>query len=445
MLDPATRFHVRSGAVQGLLEGQWDGDAPASLGELFHSIASREVGDASARNAVARFCAVHGIAANGEVDAALWDEFARLLDRNLKAGFNQALLAKVPWKEVRKQAQGANAEKAAPTAKAKAKAKDDKIPRFSPALGKPIHPPFDEVFSPGKRGAKENARWFASRKLDGVRCLALVDVRISAERAEVLGVRFVSRTGNEFTSLSLLKAQLMALGDVLGFRDIVDRDTALRTEPGGVVKRLVLDGEVALMREKTAEEAQSGTHDWATPALADSDGVEDFNETVSWVRRLRDQVPDPRFFLFDVLTWSEVSSGQGERVFSQRMAEASALAEGLTAVLEQKGVAVPFVRALTQKEVKTRAAVEREVERAASKGWEGIILRADRGYKGKRRCVTLAEWHEGADSSQRRHLQVQAVARRRIYRRISRHFAPAPLGEQGIWRVRRVRERVDYA
>ncbi|WOO79809.1 uncharacterized protein LOC62_02G003325 [Vanrija pseudolonga] len=374
--DPSTRFGVKSGTVKEFLGGQWDGDAPASLSELFRSMAAREAGDPSARGAVANFCAAHGIVANGRVDEALWDEFARLLDRNLKAGFNQAFLSKVPWKEDGRKKKRAVTPTIVP-------ATDDGIPRFSCALGKPIHPPFDEVFSPGARAAKVHTRWFASRKLDGVRCLALVDVRVSTRRAEVLDVRFVSRSGNEFTSLGLLREQLMVLGDVPGFRKLVNRDTALRTESGGEVKRLVLDGEVALMRDKTPEEAQSSGGDWATPAMP-GDGVEDFNETVSWVRRLRDQVPDPRFFLFDVLTWSEVASGQGERVFSKRTAEAEALAVGLAEVLKTKGVDTPFVRALRQREVTARAEVEDFVERATREGWEGIILRADRGYKGKR-------------------------------------------------------------
>ncbi|KAL1409454.1 hypothetical protein Q8F55_003437 [Vanrija albida] len=412
--DPSLNFGVKSASMLDSLAAESDGAAaPESLAELLSTMAARRPGGPSARGMCAHFLAAHGVVENGRADPALWDEFARLLDRNMKAGFGPRLLHAVPWKG-----------EAAAVKKAVKKTPDvppTAIPPFACALGNSTSPPFKQMFDPGPRVTP--SRWFASRKLDGVRCLALVDVRLPEKgRPSIEDVKFVSRKCNEFTSLARLKEQLAHLADVEGLRELA-ADAPLYTVPGGVVTRLVLDGEVCVMRRMTSDEMSATTRAGPgdTGALADElwddiGLVEDFNRTVSQIKRVDQPIEHPRFYLFDALPWGEVLAGKGRRAFSERVPAFQGLAAGLAKVLEARGVLSPLVRALQQTEVTSADEVSGMVERAAREGWEGLMFRADKPYKGKRSNDVLKykQWQdaeytvESVDTSRQR-LSVNGV------------------------------------
>ena len=100
----------------------------------------------------------------------------------------------------------------------------------------------------------EHDTWFASRKLDGVRCLAIVDDEGKC--------RLYSRQGKEFTTLNKVRDAIEARG----------------------IKDIVLDGEICIM---------------------DEDGNENFQDVMKEIRRKDHTIDNPRFVMFDYLTKNE--------------------------------------------------------------------------------------------------------------------------------------------
>ena len=166
------------------------------------------------------------------------------------------------------------------------------------------------------------ATWCASRKLDGVRCLVVSD--------ENGKVTCFSRQGKIFGTLKLVEEAVEKLG----------------------LKEVVLDCEVCLMNE-------------------DSD---DFQGIMKLIRKKDFTIPNPVCKVFDFLSLEEFSSGASKRLLSERLKDLAERVPKDHKVLQR----------LPQTVVKTRSQYDELMEEAASKGWEGLILRKDAPYKGKR-------------------------------------------------------------
>lgn len=195
----------------------------------------------------------------------------------------------------------------------------------------------------------------ASRKYDGVRVVAMVDFVGGAVNA----VRFLSRQGNEFVSLSKLEEALRRLRvDNLPRKkryevDILEGpDGSPLPTPSGVKHRLILDGEVCVL----------------------VDGKEDFTASVSQIRR-QATMDSPTYLVFDALTWAEFSTAAGTRALSDRLADLRAITTSVSS---------PHLQAIEQEIIRDDAHLASLVARASERGWEGLILRADTGYRGKR-------------------------------------------------------------
>jgi DNA ligase-1 len=138
---------------------------------------------------------------------------------------------------------------------------------------------------------------------------------------------FYSRTGKVYTTLKLIKSEIYQLDPNL--------------------KGLVLDGEICI----------------------EKDGIEDFQGVLKEVRKKDHTMKNPRFFIFDCLTLEEFDSGTS------------------TVKLEDRLKRVPKIKhctILTQYIVKSHKEIEDMAEEAAEKGWEGIMIRKNDAYKGKR-------------------------------------------------------------
>jgi DNA ligase-1 len=130
----------------------------------------------------------------------------------------------------------------------------------------------------------------------------------------------------------------------------------------------------------------------AAALWVEEDGlVEDFPATTSEIRRMNHTIEHPAYFLFDVLSWGEVSAKGAlppplGRTFGERIADLKQLTQWLDADLERQHVKERFTRMLVQWEVKgeQQEGVQGMVHRAADEGWEGLIFRADKPYKGTR-------------------------------------------------------------
>ncbi|MDA8988689.1 hypothetical protein N9F93_00295 [bacterium] len=188
------------------------------------------------------------------------------------------------------------------------------IPTFDVALAKA----FDEKT---QKKVDWNDCWFVSRKLDGVRCLTVID-----ENGEP---KFFSRQGKEFLTLDNLKTDIKALG----------------------LKNTVLDGEVCIV---------------------DDNGDEDFAGIIKEIKRKDHTIKTPFYWMFDMLTMEEFSSKKSKSVFAERITN-----------LQRISKESYFIGVLDQWIGSDKVFSEMMAESKAG-GWEGLMLRKNETYKGKR-------------------------------------------------------------
>jgi len=196
------------------------------------------------------------------------------------------------------------------------KAIPDHIPEFSVALA--------DKYEPKLVDWKDG--WYVSRKIDGARCVAIVDSNGDAI--------FYSRTGKEFDTLGIVADGIKALG----------------------ITNVVFDGELCLV---------------------DDDGNEDFQGVMKQLKKKDHTIPNPSFKIFDMLTHDEFYSKKGEknRPYSIRY-------NNLREVMRDNTCACLSV--LGQELIKDDDHFAEWTKRGNDYGWEGVMLRADEPYKGKR-------------------------------------------------------------
>lgn len=191
------------------------------------------------------------------------------------------------------------------------------IPMFEVALAK-TYDPKDVDF--------ENETWYASRKLDGVRCLAVVDVEGKCT--------LYSRQGKEFTTLDKVKHAIEATGII----------------------NTVFDGEICIM---------------------DKDDNEDFQSVMKEIRRKDHQVGNPTFVLFDMIHKTDFDNNKSTEILSDRL-------HTLRSWLGPRHVTEDLLRYLDQAVVTGNEHFDMWTQMAADNNWEGFMLRKDIGYEGKR-------------------------------------------------------------
>jgi DNA ligase-1 len=196
------------------------------------------------------------------------------------------------------------------------KAIPDHIPEFSVALA--------DKYEPKLVDWKDG--WYVSRKIDGARCVAIVDSNGDTT--------FYSRTGKEFDTLGVVADGIKALG----------------------ITNVVFDGELCLV---------------------DDDGNEDFQGVMKQLKKKDHTIPNPSFKIFDMITHDEFYSKKGEknRPYSIRY-------NNLREVMRENTCACLSV--LGQELIKDDDHFQEWVKKAADYHWEGCMLRADEPYKGKR-------------------------------------------------------------
>ncbi len=183
-----------------------------------------------------------------------------------------------------------------------------------------------------------NDRWWVSRKLDGVRCLAITDGEGNC--------KLYSRMGKEFTTLNKVKEAIEATGII----------------------NSVFDGEICLV---------------------DEDGNEDFQGVMKQLRRKDHQIENPAFMIFDMLTRKEFEAEKSERKLYPRLII-------LKQWLRGKFIDESILRFTNQYLIRDQDHFEywNTVENKDS--WEGLMLRKDVGYEGKRtkNLVKVKKFHD---------------------------------------------------
>lgn len=167
----------------------------------------------------------------------------------------------------------------------------------------------------------DQGSWYISRKLDGVRCLCFVG------KSNVI---YRSRVGNEFTTLGKLTPIILS-----------------QFKEGDVI-----DGEVCIFNGKN----------------------EDFQAAMKVIRKNNYTIPEPRYKVFDLLTKSEFDRMESERTFKERHSMLKSRMATNTSEL---------IEVISQWRYSANK-LEKLVSVAEKKGWEGLIVRKDTSYEGKR-------------------------------------------------------------
>ena len=191
------------------------------------------------------------------------------------------------------------------------------IPEFNVALAQNYEPKLASF------GENVTEKWYASRKLDGVRCLAIVDVQGNC--------RLYSRMGKEFTTLDKVKQAIEATG----------------------VINTVFDGEICIL---------------------DKDGNEDFQSVMKEIRRKDHQIENPMFMMFDMLHISQFNNKKSTDTLGTRLHKLRSWQLGCENTL----------RCLDQSVITDERHFDKWAQMAGDNNWEGFMLRKDVGYEGKR-------------------------------------------------------------
>ena len=185
------------------------------------------------------------------------------------------------------------------------------IPTFDVALAMP----YDEKTK--KKVDFNNSPWFVSRKLDGIRCISIFD--------ETGKVKFYSRAGNEFLTLSVLATDLEKLNLV----------------------NTVIDGEICLV---------------------DESGKEDFQGIIKQIGRKDHTIQHPMYLAFDMLTISDFLTGESVETFLTRNDRL------MTTLANTK---LKYAAHLDQIAVTNEDQILELMITVREQGWEGLMLRKD--------------------------------------------------------------------
>lgn len=175
----------------------------------------------------------------------------------------------------------------------------------------------------------EKDEWFCSRKLDGLRCVVVIDSNGKID--------FYSRVGNPFTGLSNLVPKFSVLN----------------------IRSMVFDGELCIV---------------------DQNGNENFQECVSQMRRKNHTIEHPVFFAFDCITYDEFFEGKSNNKFDIRQKN---LAEKLS------GADSSYIKILAHHIIENEENFLKRSDEASENKWEGLIIRKNIAYEAKRSSNVL--------------------------------------------------------
>ena len=190
------------------------------------------------------------------------------------------------------------------------------IPTFSVALAKEYDGKCDW----------QNDTWWASRKLDGVRCLAVVNYEGKCT--------LYSRMGKELTTLNKVKEAIEATGII----------------------NTVFDGEICLI---------------------DENGNEDFQGVMKQLRRKDHQIENPAYMIFDMLHKPNFDNQKGGPILSERLG-------ALRGFLTGRYITTDILRYTEQFQITDGRHFDKWGQIATDNNWEGFMLCKDVSYEGKR-------------------------------------------------------------
>lgn len=190
------------------------------------------------------------------------------------------------------------------------------VPEFSVALAAT----YDEKTA---KVVTWDGNWACSRKLDGIRCIAIIDENGKST--------CYSRSGKEILTLGKVNEAIESLN----------------------LKNFVFDGEICMI---------------------DDEGNEHFQGIMKQIRKKDHTIPNPKFKIFD---------GLCKLKFEQK-SDDTLLFDRYTYINEIVPIDNPFLSVLEQVKLNDVSAFEALQEESKEGGWEGLILRKNAPYQGKR-------------------------------------------------------------
>ena len=171
----------------------------------------------------------------------------------------------------------------------------------------------------------ETEEWYVSRKLDGVRCIVVV-----GESGQVTSY---SRQGKIFDTLGKVEEAVSNLK----------------------LRNIVFDGEICMVNEN---------------------GDEDFQSIMKEIRRKNHTIQNVKYKMFDCLTMEEFSNQRSVRKLSERLKVL-----GETIQCDQDNCTLEV---LSQEKIENLHHFQTWLDAADNGKWEGVMVRKNVGYKGKR-------------------------------------------------------------
>ena len=159
--------------------------------------------------------------------------------------------------------------------------------------------------------------WLCSRKLDGNRCVTIIDGSGT--------IKFFSRQGREFLTLDVVRAELKKLN----------------------LKNVVLDGEMCIV---------------------DANGDEDFKSITKEITRKDHTIQNPRYKVFDMMTFDEFQNQSTNRKFTERYRDLFNLFQFHF---------VPCIDVVHMEKIESQEQFDEIFNESQAKGWEGLVIRKD--------------------------------------------------------------------
>jgi DNA ligase-1 len=283
--SPLKQFYVTSKTIKGFNNANvtWANASEENLFDLLDKLNKREITGHAALAAVNGFIAVHK-----EYEELILN----IIDKNLKIRMSASSINKV-------------------------------FPNLIPEFKVQLAEKYEDTRIPNF----ENEDWYYSRKLDGVRCLAI---------CKDGDVKFFSRTGKEFLVLDKVREAI--------------NDELIKTK--FFVTDFVLDGEICIV---------------------DSHGNENFTDVMKEIRKKDHTIENPRYKIFDILSIEEFINQKGKTLFNVRY-------EVYKNILSPSKILDP----VEQVKIKDLNHLKEMSKFANDHGWEGLIIRKNIPYAGKR-------------------------------------------------------------
>lgn len=287
--DPFRQYYITPDNLKKRKELTSNTNRFSSIFDLLNELSSRKITGHQAISDTNYFIEQHSDYSN-----IIYD----ILDRNLKTRVSEKLINKVFT---------------------------DLIPTFEVALANK----YDE-----KQASKidfEKEAYYASRKLDGLRCLCVIKKHDD--------IKFYSRSGNEFLTLDVLKEEVLKLN----------------------LENVVLDGEICIIQEQIDDNSNTEK--------------EDFQSILKEYNKKNHTIKNPKYKIFDFISFNDFSKGFSKQILSERQ-------KFLKIALQNYNG--KHLNVLEQWKIESKEHLELLKQEAIKYNWEGLMIRKDCFYEGKR-------------------------------------------------------------